>query len=129
MKLDCELHALLYEIECSERAAQASKLVHPILKRGHSNALEASHNVLIRFRSKDLYLERLHYELSTNLGLLQANLSYMHARLGTSYHWLPDLYRRLKLPVFEGIVEALEKHSARRKRRLESLKTTPKNKR
>ena len=38
MKLDCEFHALLYEIECTERAAQASKLVHPILKRGHSNA-------------------------------------------------------------------------------------------
>ena len=30
MKLDCEFHALLYEIECTERAAQASKLVHPI---------------------------------------------------------------------------------------------------
>ena len=55
MKLDCEFHALLYEIECTERAAQASKLVHPILKRGHSNAVEASHNVLIRFRSKDIY--------------------------------------------------------------------------
>ena len=35
MKLDCDFHALLYEIECTERAAQASKLVHPILKRGH----------------------------------------------------------------------------------------------
>ena len=42
MKLDCEFHALLYEIECMERASQASKLVHPVLKRGHSNA---SHNV------------------------------------------------------------------------------------
>ena len=68
MKLDCEFHALLYEIECTERAAQASKLVHPILKRGHSNAVEASHNVLIRFRSMDIFLERLHYQLSTNLG-------------------------------------------------------------
>ena len=42
MKLDCEFHTLLYEIECMERASQASKLV---LKRGHSNAVEASHNV------------------------------------------------------------------------------------
>ena len=107
------------------RASQASRLVHPVLKRGHSNLVEASHNVLIRFRSKDISLERLHYHLSTNLGLLQANLSYMHAKCGTSYHWIPELYRRMKLPVFHSIVEALEKHSARRKRKLEWAKGTP----
>ena len=37
--------------ECMERAKLASPLVHPILKRGHSNAVEASHNTLIRFLS------------------------------------------------------------------------------
>ena len=120
MKLDCEFHALLYEIECMERASQASKLVHPVLKRGHSNAVEASHN------RKIISLERLHYHLSTNLGLLQANLTYMH---GTSYHWIPELYRRMKLPVFEGIVEALERHSSHSKRKLELAKTTPQKKR
>ena len=52
----------------------------------------------------------------------------MHAKLGTSYHWLPELYRRMKLPVFEGMVEALEKHNARRKRELELAKTTSKKK-
>ena len=129
MKLDCEFHALLYEIECTERGAQASKLVHPILKRGHSNAAEASHNVLIRFRSKDIYLERLHYHVSTNIGLLQANMTYMNAKFGTSYHWIPELYRCMKLPVSEGIVEALERHSERRKRRLEEAKCTPQKKR
>ena len=128
-KLECEFHALVYEIECKERASQAGKLVHPILKRGHSNAVEASHNVLIRFRSKDISLERLHYHLSTNLGLLQANMTYMHAKLGTSYHWIPELYRRMKLPVFEGVVEALEEHSVRRKRQLEMAKMTPEKKR
>ena len=129
LRLDCEFRALLYEIECTERAAQASKLVHPILKRGHSNAVEASHNVLIRFRSKDIFLERLHYQLSTNLGLLQANMTYMHAKFGVTYHWLPELYRHMKLPIFEGIVEALEKHNMRRKRRLDLAKTTPQKKR
>ena len=129
VKLDCEFHALLYEIECMERAKLASQLVHPILKRGHSNAVEASHNVLIRFRSKDISLERLHYHVSTNLGLLQANLTYMHAKLGTSYHWIPELYRRMHLPVFEGVVEALEKHSVKRKRKLVMAKTTPAKKR
>ena len=125
MKLNCEFHALLYEIECTERVAQASKLVHPILKHGHSNAVEAFHNVLISFRSKDIYLERPHCQLSTNLGLLQVNLTYMHAKLGTSYHWLPELYNRMKLPVFDGVVDALKKHSTRRKRKLELAKTAP----
>ena len=53
----------------------------------------------------------------------------MHAKLGASYHWLPELYRRMKLPVIEGIVEALQKHNVRRKRKLELAKTTPKKKR
>ena len=112
-----------------ERAKLASQLVHPILKQGHSNAVEASHNVLIRFQSKDISLERLHYHVSTNLGLLQAYLTYMHAKLGTSYHWIPELYRRMHLPVFEGVVEALEKHSVKRKRELVMAKTTPAKKR
>ena len=111
------------------RALQASRLVHPVLKRGHSNLVEASHNVFIRFRSKDISLERLHYHLSTNLGLLQANLTYMHAKHGSSYHWIPELCRRMKLPVFHSIVEALEKHSVRRKRKLEWAKGTPRKKR
>ena len=73
-----------------------------------------------------MYLERLHYQVSTNIGLLQANMTYMNAKFGTSYHWLPELYQRMKLPVFEGIVEALERHNERRKRRLEC---TPQKKR
>ena len=91
-------------------------------ERGHSNAVEASHNV---FRSKDIYLGRLHYHVSTNLALLH----YMHAKFGISYHWIPDLYRRMKLPVFDGVQEALEKHNLQRKRKLEREKTTPVKKR
>ena len=128
-KLTCPFHALAYEIKCHERATQAPKLVHPILKRGHSNALEASHNVFIIFRSKDVSLERLHYQLSTNLGLLQANLTYMHSKFGKGYHWIPELYRRLKLPVFDGVQAAPEKHSEKRKKALEMRKTTPAKKR
>ena len=109
-----------------EGTAQASKPVHPILKRGHSNAVETSHNVLIRFRSKDISLEGLHYHLTTNFGLFQANWTYMHSKFGISYHWIPELYRRMKLPM---IVEALEKHNIQRKRRLDLAKTTPQKKR
>ena len=122
-KLSCPFHSLAYEIECYERVTQVKKIVHPVLLRGHSNAVEASHNVLIRFRSKDIFLERLHYELSTNLGLLQANLTYMHNKLGTSYHWIPELYHRMHLPVFDGVQEALEMHSIQRKKALEEIKT------
>ena len=91
------------------------ELIHPVLKRGHSNALEASHNVFIRFRSKDIALERLHYHVSTNLALLHANLTYMHARFGIDYHWIPELYLRMKLPVFDGVREALKSHNVLRK--------------
>ena len=34
LKLACEFHALLYEIECMERVKLASQLVHSVLKRG-----------------------------------------------------------------------------------------------
>ena len=44
-RLDCKFHALLYEIECHARAKQVKELIHPVLKRGQSNALEASHDV------------------------------------------------------------------------------------
>ena len=53
----------------------------------------------------------------------------MHAKFGTSYHWIPELYRRLKLPVFDGVQEALEKHSVQRKRKLDRKKMTPVKKR
>ena len=47
----------------------------------------------------------------------------MHKKLGTHYHWIPDLYRCMKLPVFDGISEALQRFNAQRKRALEVIKT------
>ena len=66
------------EIECHHQVN------HSILKRGHSNALEASNYVFIRFGSKDIALERLHYHVSTNLALLEA---YIRERFGTTGFW------------------------------------------
>ncbi len=60
VKSNCPLHLLVYKIECHVRAQMADKLIHPVLKRGHSNWLESSHNVLIRYRNN----------VSTNLGML-----------------------------------------------------------
>ena len=65
----------------------------------------------------DLSLERLHYHVSTNLALLQANLTYMHAKFGNSYHWIPELYRSMKFPVFDG---ALERRNVQRARQSEN---------
>ena len=115
LKLTCPFHSLAYEIECNYRAQMAEQVVHPILKRGHSNWLEASHNVLIRFRPKHINLERLHYELSTDLGLLQSNMTYMYEKHGPQYHWIPELYRRLRLPVYDGIQQALVLFNQQRK--------------
>ena len=52
--LTCPFHALAYEIKFFNRAEEADSIIHPELGRGHSNYCEASHNVLVRFRSKDL---------------------------------------------------------------------------
>ena len=48
--LRCPFHRLAYQIECDERAKTSNQLVHCELHRGHSNWLEASHNVLLRFQ-------------------------------------------------------------------------------
>ena len=59
----------------------------------------------------------------------QTNLTYMHAKFGISYNWIPDLYRRMKLPVFDGVQEALERRNVQRKRGLDRAKTTAVKKR
>ena len=93
----------------------AEQLVHPILKRGHSNWLEASHNVLIRVRPKHIFLERLHYMVSTELPLLQSNMTFMYEKHGPQYHWVVGLFERLKLPVFDGVQAALEAFNRQRR--------------
>ena len=80
--LTCPFHSLAYEIELGERAKQADELIHTKLGKGHTNLVEASHNVLIRFRPKVMHLHRLHYQVSTNLGLLQSNQTYMGSMKG-----------------------------------------------
>ena len=61
--------------------------------------------------------------VSTNLGLLQSNLSYMNEKHGVKYHWLIDLFKRLKLPIFDGMKEGLEKANRDRMHRLAFKKT------
>ena len=122
--LTCPFHSLAYEIECHERAKISAQLVHPILKRGHSNWLEASHNVFIRFRPKHINLDRLLYVVSTELALLQFNMTFMYSRRRPQYHWVVKLFRRLHLPVFDGVHAALESFNERRMAELVRKKTS-----
>ena len=101
----------------------AEMLVHSTLKRGHSNWLETSHNVFIHFRPKHINLERLHYVVSTELALLQSNMTYLNEKRGPQYHWVIELFRLLKLPVFDGVHAALEAFNERRKAELDRKKT------
>ncbi|XP_064401731.1 protein starmaker-like [Halichondria panicea] len=107
----------------------ADKLVHPILKRGHSNWLESSHSVLIRFRQKHVFLERLHYIVSTNLGLLQANMTHEYQQQGADYHWKTELYKKMNLPLYKGVQEVLSKQNQQRKKVLDGVKTEKTKKR
>ena len=122
LMLTCPLHQLAYTIELEHRVSKARQYIHPIMKRGHSNWLEASHNVFIRFRSKALNLERLHYEVATNLALLQSNLTYLTKKKGRKYHWITELYRRMQLPVYDGLIEKLETSNKTRTKGLEHKK-------
>ena len=122
--LSCPFHLLVYKIECHIRAKMADQLVDSTLKRGHSNWLESSHNIFIRFRQKHIFLERLHYHVATNLGLLQANQTQEYSQEGPAYHWKIDLLQRLNLPVYDGVREVLRKLNRSRNKRLDALKTT-----
>ena len=102
----------------------ANQVVDLTLKRGHSNWLESSHNIFIRFRQKHIFLERLHYHVATNLGLLQANQTQEYSQEGPAYHWKIDLLQRLNLPVYDSVREALKKLNHNRNKRLDALKTT-----
>lgn len=121
-KLSCPLHALAYEIETSSRADDAHNVIHPEMGRGHSNLVESSHNVLVRYRSKNVALNRLHYIVSTNIGLLQANMSWKVGK-DSDYHWIFTLYERLNLPLFDGMVEEIKKATKVRSSNLERKQT------
>ena len=100
-RLTCPLHSLVYEIECANRAKHADEIIDPDLGRGHSNACEATFSVFPKFRPKDVALQRLHYQASTNLALMQSSMTYLYRRRGPDYHWIIDLFVRMGLTIYE----------------------------
>ena len=101
----CDLHGLAYEIECAKRAKNAEKAIDPELGKGLSNLPELTFSILTKFLAKDTNLHQKHYQVSTNLGLLQANMTWCFKNKGPHYHWIIDLYSKMGLPVFDRIQE------------------------
>ena len=107
--LTCPMHQLAYRIECYERAGAADRIIHKDFGKGHSNLPETDHAIFAKFRAKDLNIQRLHYVVSTNFALMQANMAWLTAHRGPDYHWIPDLYNRVGLAVPDDLLEACKK--------------------
>ena len=76
----------------------------------------------VHFRSKNLQLSRLHYHLSTNLGLIQSNMTWLYKKRGPKYHWLTDLFKRMELPILSGVSEVLQNVNVKRMKLLQYYK-------
>ena len=59
----------------------------------------------------------------TNAGFCQGNMTWCFKVRGPNYHWVVDLYERLKLPVVPAVVEALHKATTDRAAELEKQKS------
>ena len=83
-------------------AKNAKSVIGPELGKGHSNKPEATFSALTKFRAKDANLHQKHNQVSTNLGLIQANMTRLFKEKGAQYHWIIDLLLRW---VFQYSVE------------------------
>ena len=97
--LTCPYHSLAYQIECEKRVQQAHDVIHRVLGRSHTTQNKAFHNVLICFRPKHSQITRFHYHMSTNLGLLQSNMTYMNRVHGMGYHCFTVWKQRSNRPM------------------------------
>lgn len=66
----------LHMRECAKRANNAEKVIDLDLGKGHSNLPKSIFSVLTKFRAKDTNLHQKNYQTSTNLGLLQASMTW-----------------------------------------------------
>ena len=120
--LSCPFHSLAYEIACEAVIAKSKQIIHEELGCCHTSITESSHKVLLQFRTKNLNLQMLHYYVSTSLGLIRSNMSWMYVHKGPAYHWLLDLFDRMSLPRFDGMAEALKALNASRFKSLSRVK-------
>ena len=121
--LTCDLHSLLYETECNRIAEEANEVIDLVMGKGHSNLPESKFSVLTKFTPKDTNLHQMHYEVSTNVGLCQRNMTYLIKRKGSTYHWVLELFGQMGLPQIDGIEEIISKENSERMKRLNYHKT------
>ena len=57
-----------------------------MLGKGSTNMIEMLHSVLTSSRAKDWNIKKLHYIVSTNIGLIQTNMPWCYERWGPEYH-------------------------------------------
>jgi len=120
--IKCTEHAALFEAECLKRAESSASVIHPVLKRAHSNKPEAINSVIAKMRKKGTNLERTHYETKTNIGILEANRSSMY-RFDPQYDWVARILENLGLPVFPSIIAFLEKTREERRKKLAAIQS------
>lgn len=65
----------------------------------------------------------LHYQVFTNLGLLQSNQTFMRSLEGLRYHWYLELLKNASMPVYDGIEPTLKHMNIARKQRLDKAKS------
>lgn len=79
-------------------------MIDPGFGKGHSNLPESTFRVLAKFRAEDINLHQKHYQASTNLGLIQASMTWCYKKWGPDYHCtIVDLYSRIDLLVLDRI--------------------------
>ena len=91
--------------------------------KGHSNLPESKFSVLTKFRPKDTNLHQIHYEVSTNMGLCQSNMTYLIKCKRTTYHWVLKLFGKMGLRTVDSIEAVIARENEERMRRLENQKT------
>lgn len=95
--LTCEFHTLCYTIVLDDIAKDSNQIIHRTMLRGNSNLCESDFSVVAKFRGKDKALQQRSYECYTDIGLLQANLTWARSAWGNDYHWFADLLEQFKL--------------------------------
>uniref|UniRef100_A0A1X7VBI0 Uncharacterized protein n=1 Tax=Amphimedon queenslandica TaxID=400682 RepID=A0A1X7VBI0_AMPQE len=70
------------ELECGEKAALADVLIHFGYGKVTTNIVEASNNVHVTYWSKDWNIARLHYQVSTNLSVIQSCMTNLYTKCG-----------------------------------------------
>ena len=125
--LTCDLHSLLYQIECNRITEKANEIIHvaPAMGKGHSNLPESKFHVLTKFKPKSTNLHQLHHEFSTDLGLCQSNVTYLVKCNGPLYHLARDLFK-MGLPEVNGLDDITTKENLQRMRRLVERQKTDK---